>query len=100
MSDDAGPSPRSRVGRVVRRLGALVGAAIVLALTVGMVLGWTSFGKRATGARRARMEGSPEWRQDHFVNPQPLIKASASPLVGPPDRQATRRCTGSAQPCT
>jgi len=83
MSDDAGRPPRpSRVGRVVRRLFALVGAAIVLALTVVVVLGWTSFGKRAAGARRARMQGSPQWQRDHFVNPQPIVNHPRAMLTG------------------
>ena len=29
-------------------------------------------GHRAVGARRARMERSPQWKDGHFVNPQPL----------------------------
>jgi L-ascorbate metabolism protein UlaG (beta-lactamase superfamily) len=48
--------------------------------TVGLVLlttglladGCTAFGHRASGARLARMEASPNWRDGHFVNPQPL----------------------------
>ncbi len=63
------PRRPSRIGRVLRTSLKLAGAGVVLALTVGLVLGWTSFGKRADGARRARMAASPEWRQDHFVEP-------------------------------
>ncbi len=83
MSDDAGRPPRpARVGRALRRLLKLLGVAIVLALTVSVVVGWRSFGKRAAGPRRARMEGSPEWRQDHFVNPQPLVNDARAMLGG------------------
>ena len=44
----------------------LVGLALVLANA------WTAMGHRAVGARRARMERSPQWKDGHFVNPQPL----------------------------
>ena len=78
------PRPRrpSGTGRVLRTLLKIAGAGIVLALTVGLVAGWRSFGKRATGARRARMEGSGEWQGDHFVNPQPLINDARAMLSG------------------
>jgi L-ascorbate metabolism protein UlaG (beta-lactamase superfamily) len=34
--------------------------------------GCSSFGEHADGERLARMRQSPEWRDDHFNNPQPL----------------------------
>lgn len=58
-------------GRVRRFLGQL--GIFLLVAVVGMVaIGWKSFGHRATGARRARVEKSPQWRDGRFVNPEPL----------------------------
>ena len=34
--------------------------------------GSAAFGKQPTGARRARMERSPQWKDGRFENPQPL----------------------------
>jgi L-ascorbate metabolism protein UlaG (beta-lactamase superfamily) len=59
---------RSWLGRGALALAALL--ALLLAFT--LVDGWESFGRRARGAERARMEASPEWEKGHFVNPQPL----------------------------
>jgi L-ascorbate metabolism protein UlaG (beta-lactamase superfamily) len=52
----------------------LLGLVIVLAMLValGVADGWSAFGHRAQGARRARMEASPHWGGGHFVNPEPL----------------------------
>jgi L-ascorbate metabolism protein UlaG (beta-lactamase superfamily) len=49
----------------IAAVGALAAAAIVADA-------WPALGGRANGARRKRMEHSPEWRDGHFVNPQPL----------------------------
>jgi L-ascorbate metabolism protein UlaG (beta-lactamase superfamily) len=51
---------------------ALLGLAALAALLLAFADGWRAFGRRAEGARLARMEASPEWRDGHFVNPQPL----------------------------
>ena len=82
MPDAAGPPPRFRVGRVLRRLFALLGAVIVLALTLGIVPRLVIVRQRATGARRTRMAGSPQWREDHFVNPQPIVNDTRAMLSG------------------
>ncbi|MGV3708784.1 MAG: MBL fold metallo-hydrolase [Gemmatimonas sp.] len=55
-------------GWILGRLALLLAATTV----VLVVIAWESFGKRATGARRARMEQSPQWKDGKFVNPQPL----------------------------
>ena len=34
--------------------------------------GWRAFGKRPTGARKARMERSPQWQNGRFENPVPM----------------------------
>ena len=53
----------------------LLGLGLLFVVGLGTLgaLGWTAFGHRATGARRARMEASPQWRDGQFVNPQPLV---------------------------
>jgi L-ascorbate metabolism protein UlaG (beta-lactamase superfamily) len=45
-------------------------AVLLVATTID---GWRAFGKGASGARRARMEKSPEYQNGKFENPQPLI---------------------------
>jgi L-ascorbate metabolism protein UlaG (beta-lactamase superfamily) len=82
---------------------ALLGlcALTVLFLAVVAVSGCQSFGARATGSRRARMEASPHFADGHFVNPQPLqnswsgalsgmlhVSPYASPAQPPPIRDA------------
>jgi L-ascorbate metabolism protein UlaG (beta-lactamase superfamily) len=54
--------------RVLRGLAAL---AVALAFAA-LVSGWRAFGHRATGARLARVEASPNHRDGRFVNPEPL----------------------------
>ncbi len=76
------PRRPSGARRFLRILLKVAGAGIVLALTVGLVAAWASLGKRATGPRRTRMEGSAEWHEDHFVNPQPLINDARAMLSG------------------
>ena len=63
--------------------GALT-AVTVLAVAVAVLLvdGWFSFGARSAGARRGRMEQSPQWRDGHFVNPEPLINDWSGALTG------------------
>lgn len=58
--------------RWLRRLGLVVLCALVLLLTVVVVDGWAAFGTGAEGPRRERMERSPQWGDDVFINPQPL----------------------------
>jgi len=63
---------RRRIFRVLRWLGAIV-LAIVLVM---LVLGWRAFGHRAEGARLERMNQSPERRDGVFVDPQPIVNDS------------------------
>jgi len=67
-------------------------AVVALVLVVAALHGCAAFGARATGPRKARMEASGEWREGHFVNPQPLQNDAwgsvvtllhASPWVSP-----------------
>jgi L-ascorbate metabolism protein UlaG (beta-lactamase superfamily) len=50
-----------------------LGLFLLIAAAAAVLLGWTSFGHRATGARRDHMRQSPEWRDGQFVNPQPIV---------------------------
>jgi L-ascorbate metabolism protein UlaG (beta-lactamase superfamily) len=74
--------------RAARWLGALA----VIALAGIAADAWTALGRSAAGARRARMERSPQWKEGHFENPQPLVNDAwgsisamfdPSPEVGP-----------------
>ena len=49
--------------RRLRRTAAALGVIVALGLGFMIVDGWRAFGHRATGARRARMERSPQWQQ-------------------------------------
>jgi L-ascorbate metabolism protein UlaG (beta-lactamase superfamily) len=70
----------ARRGWIRRLLGRA--ALVLLVLLVGLVAtGWRDFGHRAIGVRRVRMERSPQWRDGHFVNPQPLRNDLIASLV-------------------
>jgi L-ascorbate metabolism protein UlaG (beta-lactamase superfamily) len=101
-----GKRPRPRWRRWLRRgllgVGALL-ALIMVILAIVLVAGWTAFGHRAEGARRARIEKSPQWRDGSFVNPQPLrndgwgmVKGmlDVSPHVSPATGQAPAAVAG------
>jgi L-ascorbate metabolism protein UlaG (beta-lactamase superfamily) len=47
-------------------------AALALLVLIATAAAWRGMGKRAQGARRARMERSAHWKDGHFVNPEPL----------------------------
>lgn len=79
---------RRGLARAARWTALLLGVAVVATLADA----WTALGQRAEGARRERMEHSPQWKDGHFENPQPLINDwwgsitgmfKASPDVGP-----------------
>jgi len=53
-------------------LGWLAAALVVLVSVLAMSA-WRGLGKAADGARLARMQRSPQWRDGHFDNPQPLV---------------------------
>lgn len=63
---------RSKVLRGLRLTAISMLTFVTIFFAVVMVDGWTAFGANARGAQRARMEGSPQWRDGVFVNPQPL----------------------------
>jgi hypothetical protein len=71
-----------KVSRVLKRLllGAL--ALLLLAVLVVVIEGWRAFGHRAEGPRLARMRRSPEWHDDHFENPEPLVNDLLGSLTG------------------
>jgi L-ascorbate metabolism protein UlaG (beta-lactamase superfamily) len=62
----------------------LLAMAGVLLLLVGAVViaGCVGFGGRARGERKARMERSPQFRDGHFVNPQPLENSARGMIAG------------------
>lgn len=88
-----------RLGRMIAiTFGALVAAAIAGATMVA----WRPMGARAEGSRLARMEQSPQWSHDTFVNPQPLVNHFWDAMVSmmrtsdvstPPDAVPIHRVT-------
>ena len=58
--------------RVLGRAAAIVAALLVVGVALATAAAWRPMGHRSTGARRARMASSPQWRDGHFDNPQPL----------------------------
>ncbi|MEP6505071.1 MAG: MBL fold metallo-hydrolase [Betaproteobacteria bacterium] len=61
------------MGRGPRWALRAAGVVAVLTIAIGATLaGCQSFGAKADGERLARMQQSPEWRGDEFVNPQPM----------------------------
>src|SRR5687768_3183583 len=79
---DRGRVPRSGWGRWLRRAAACIAAPVALAAIVVVADGWKAFGHRADGARRARMERSPQWKNGSFENPQPLENHAWDMLTG------------------
>lgn len=87
--------------KVFKRIATVVGAvvAVVVVVGVGVVVdGWDAFGSAAAGARKARMEASPQYRDGHFNNAQPMYNDPAalwamfhfSPVASPrPEQPAT-----------
>jgi L-ascorbate metabolism protein UlaG (beta-lactamase superfamily) len=66
-------APLKRVWFWVRRASLALAVVAGGAALVAVVAGWRGFGHRATGARRERMERSPEFRDGKFRNPQPMV---------------------------
>lgn len=71
----------SRRRLVLRTLAALA----LLAAVAGTGLffsGWRAYGKRPSGARRSRMERSPQWKGGRFVNPEPMENDMLGAVLG------------------
>lgn len=68
--------------RWVRRGFGALGLVLVALIAVAVIDGWRAFGKRPVGERRARMERSPQWKDGHFDNPQPLWNDLWGALTG------------------
>ncbi len=78
-------APRRRRWR--RVVGAVLAALAVLCLAI-VIDGWTAFGASASGARRARMEASPQWAGGAFENPEPLYNDFWGMVTGSLGRSA------------
>ena len=50
-----------------------VAALFAIVLLLVLADAWQGLGHRATGARRARMEQSPQWKDGAFENPAPIV---------------------------
>ena len=51
----------------------LIVAVLVVLAAAAAVASCAPLGARATGARLARIQRSPEWQGSHFENPQPIV---------------------------
>jgi L-ascorbate metabolism protein UlaG (beta-lactamase superfamily) len=73
---------RSKIWRMVR--GLLLLALLQALAFAGVVVfqGWQAFGQAASGPRLARVQRSPQYRDGHFVNPQPLYNDYGGMLRG------------------
>lgn len=58
------------VRRWLLRIGLAVPALLAALIALVAISGWTSFGATPHGARQARIERSPQWREGRFANPQ------------------------------
>jgi len=68
-----------------RRLLRISTAVLLIVAVCGVGVffsGWRAYGKRPSGARRARMEGSPNWKGGHFVNPEPMENDLVGAVLG------------------
>ncbi len=72
---------RRRLRKVAKWTGVTFAAFFTLMVFI-VVDAWRAFGHRAEGARRARIERSPQWKDGHFVNPQPLVNDFVGSLTG------------------
>lgn len=63
----AGKTGRRALRWLGRGLALLLLLSIIFAVTL-LVAGWTNFGKAPEGARQARIEASPQWRDGAFAN--------------------------------
>lgn len=68
--------------KLAKRVAAGLAALLTGVLVTLLALAWRGMGTPATGARRARMERSPQWRDGHFENPEPLNNDIAGMLTG------------------
>jgi len=60
-----------------------VALGVLVVVVVGAVIdGWKAFGQRAEGERLKRMERSPQFKDGHFDNPQPLENDSWKMITG------------------
>lgn len=66
----------------LRKWLALVLAAVALAISALTAAAWQGMGQRAQGARRERMQKSPNWSDGQFVNPEPLQNDLWGSLLG------------------
>jgi len=71
-----------KFGRHLWTLAKALGALFAVFVAVGVVSAWQGFGHSAEGPRLARMQRSPQWKDGHFENPQPLVNDWVGSLTG------------------
>lgn len=63
----------SMIWRIFKRALQLFVALLLLTVIIVLPQAWDGLGHRATGARKARMEKSPQWKDGAFENPEPIV---------------------------
>jgi L-ascorbate metabolism protein UlaG (beta-lactamase superfamily) len=95
--------------RVFKGLGIFLGVSLLVTVVTATAAGWTNFGHRVTGERRARVMRSPQWFGHEFVNPQPIVNhvrlmlkglRTIDPATSPSAPPATVRPDLRAQPAS
>ena len=79
--------------RLRTRSGVITMTVLTIGIGVGSIMGGASFGGEPSGERLMRAQRSPQWRTDHFENPQRLWANSSDAwkafLFGPATNTST-----------
>jgi L-ascorbate metabolism protein UlaG (beta-lactamase superfamily) len=65
-----------------KRIAAATLTLLVLASVGLLAAAWEGLGQRANGRRLARVQRSPQWHDDHFENPEPIVNDIVGVLTG------------------
>ena len=76
------PRARRKPWRRVLRVTGWICALLAVAGMAALASGWRAFGRRPVGARKARMERSPQWQNGRFVNPEPMENDMLRAILG------------------
>lgn len=84
MSDQPGASSAPRTSKLSKPLKLSLSAFFTLSFAAGGITwdGWRAFGERPDASRLERMQTSPNWSGDRFVNPLPTRQAEFSKALG------------------
>jgi L-ascorbate metabolism protein UlaG (beta-lactamase superfamily) len=72
--DQRTKSPRRLLWRIVGLSLLAVGALVFVFLSTALATAWKPIGKMASGERLVRMQKSPQWKGDKFVDAMPRVE--------------------------